>query len=333
MSFISMASELRATLPNLPFDFTKTLINRAWKDVRRQNLWSFQLYEGPNWIAPPLINTGTVEVEQGNNDITFDATALAALIAGTTSYSAITQRQFRVQSSGSPWGTIYNIYAWDEATGIATLDRPFAEQSGIGLSYSVYQLYYAAPYEDHLTFLSVRDMTNFNDLKLNKTRMEIDSTDPQRTFFYFPTHVVYYTQDNNTDSLTWRYPLYELWGAPTYLLSWQLYGIRKYPDLVVNSDTLPPSIGEDCVLAKAKYYAYQWGEANKGALPRNQGPDFRFLMGAALKEYMELYKEYRRQDRETVNNWFSTRRCYPGTVRIPYYSTYSNTASLGGGWW
>lgn len=332
MAYLDLIAELRGTVPTVPFDYCKKIINRAWKDIRNNNLWSFQLYDGPNWIAPPLITAGTVTVNQGVNSVTFDATALAALIDGETNYSAITQRQFRVQSSGSPWGTIYNIWDFDSVTGIATLDRPFAERSGTDLQYNVFQCYFTAPYEDHLTFTTVRDMTNFNDLFLNKTRQWVDYQDPQRTLYFFPTYCVYYQQDQNTASNTYRWPMYELWGAPTYLLAWQLYGIRRYPDLVANSDTLPPAISEMTIMSQAKYYAYEWAEANKGSIPRNQGPDFKFLMAQAASQYSHWLKDDRKSDRETVNNWFSVRRTSLRSNLAPYYSTLSGTATPGGTW-
>ena len=56
----------------------------VWRDVRRKNLWSFQLYEG-NWVSPTLVNAGTATVTQGLNTVTFDASvgspAVAALAA------------------------------------------------------------------------------------------------------------------------------------------------------------------------------------------------------------------------------------------------------------
>lgn len=333
MSLITMAAELRGAVPNIAMDYCKTLVNRAWLDTRRRNLWSFQLYDGPNWISPDLVDDGTVTTVQGVNTVTFDATALAAINASETNYSAITQRQFRVSSGGSPWGTIYNIYAWDSVTGVATLDRPYGESGDSDLSYSLYQVYYAAPYADHVRFISVRDMTNFNDLILTQTRELIDFQDPQRTRWAFPTHVVYYAQDQNPDSDTLGYALYELWGAPTYNLVWQLYGIRNGAELEANNDTLPWPVSEATVLSQARYYAYEWAMANMGALPRNQGPDWKFLMSQASDQFDYWLKFDRTRDREAVNNWFSIRRSALSSGGAPYYSTYSNTAAPGGPGW
>lgn len=328
-----MASELTGVIPKLPFAYAKTLINRSYREIRRQNLWSFQLFEA-NWVSPAIINAGEVATVTGANTVTFDAMASAAITAVamySTFPTPLLQRQFRVGIS-----TIYNIWAYaaDDITGIVTLtlDRPYTDVSGTS-PYSIGQNYYPAPYEDFLTWINIRDITNFNDLVLTSNRKDIDLKDPQRTIFYLPTYCVYYQQDQNPASATYRYPLFELWGVPSYVLPYQLYGIRKGADLADDTDLLPPALGEDCVMAKARYYAYEWAEGNKGDMPRNAGSDFRFLMGAADAEFKSLWKQYRRQDRETVDNWYEIRRNRSWLANIDgYYSSIGNTANAGAPW-
>jgi len=239
------------------------------------------------------------------------------------------QRQFRVSNS-----TIYNIWVFTNNAGVVTLtlDRPYTDVSGT-TGYMVYQCYYPAPMEDFLTWMNVRDIVNFNDLVLNSTRTDIDFKDPQRTIFYLPTYVVYYRQEPNPVSPNYRFPTFELWGQILYPITYQLYGIRKGQPLVNDSDLLPPALGEDCVMALSRAYAYEWAEGNKGDMPRNAGSDFRFLMGAAMAEYKRLYKDYRRQDRETVDNWYEIRRHTSWLSNIDgYYNSIGNSASAGAPW-
>lgn len=303
MSLQSMSAELRGSMPKMPHPYAVTLINRAWHEVRTKNLWSFQLAEG-QWISPPQITNGTATTIQGSPIIQMDSVAAAQInTSGSTVYSLLTQRQFRIGSGG-----IYNIIAWDPTSMQLTVDRLYGEISATDSSYFIYQVYYPSPSKTFLRFMSVRDMQNFVDLFIVTTREELDQQDPQRTWYYFPTHVVPYKPDNRPGTATPGYMLHELWGAPQYSLNYQLLYIDKGPDLVNPSDTLPMAIGEDVVLAKARVYAYEWAEANKGALERNQGPDYRFLMGAAQKEFETLFKNYRREDRETVDNFFSAGR-------------------------
>lgn len=323
-----MMSELRGSVPKLPFAFTKTLINRAYGTIRNANLWSFQLFES-SWISPPPVSAGTVTTTQGSPTLTFDATALAALLASqaANTYSPITVRQFRIGAGG-----IYNLIAMNFGTGVATLDRNYADTpSGAGQSYTVYQVYYTPPYADHLTWKSVRNPVMFLDLNLNMTRAEVDAIDPQRSWYQFPSAVVPFGVDTrgagtSTPSATLGYPLYELWGQATTPFAYQCYGIRRGPDLSLPTDTLPFAIPEHLVLAKARRYAYEWAEANKDMSPRSQGPDFRFLMAQADDEYKKTLTQYRRQDKELCDNWFSQRAVPWGLGRFGYYNTIAGVA-------
>src|SRR5258705_4312305 len=151
MALQDLMAELRGAVPKLPMAFTKTLINRAYRVIRESDLWSFNLYEA-SWISPPLLNTGTVTVVQGSNTIQFDATATAAINAWQIAnpYVLVTQTQIR---PGNVVGIaqIYNLIQYDQITGTATLDRIYADPSGTNTAYNLYQLYYAAPFIDHLT--------------------------------------------------------------------------------------------------------------------------------------------------------------------------------------
>ena len=332
-----MVSELRGSIPKLPFAYTKTLVNRAWRQVRESNLWSFQLYEA-NWISPPLLSTGTVTATQGSPFITFDPMAIAAIQAAQIAqpYSLITQRQFRIASC-----TIYNLIslAPDFATsGIAQLDRIYADfTSGPGQAYQIYQLYYPAQFQDTLTYLTVRNMQMFMYLSTTTTRRQIDTWDPQRTWYQFPSHVVPLGMDlrgqGQTDargrslqSGTLGFPLFELWGQPVTNFTYQLYGLRRGVDLVQLTDTLPLQVGEDLVLARARAYAYEWAMANMGANPRDEGPDYKFLMTQALAVYKDLLIRYRKQDREFCDNWFSVREYWRWPNGYGFFNTLAGVA-------
>jgi hypothetical protein len=326
-----MYNELTGCVPKLSVDYAKTLINRSWRDVRRQSLWSFLLYEA-NWTSPALITGGTVTTTQGANTIVFDSTAspLITAVALTNPFPTnILQRQFRIGV-----GTIYNIWAYAASGGIVTLtlDRPYAEAGAAGQEYMIFQCYYLAPYQDHWQWISIRDCVNWNKLITTKSRSWIDERDPQRTVYYIPTHCVPYQQNQNPNSNSYGCPTFELWGVPQYALTYQLAAVRKGTELVNNSDTLPPAIGEDCVMALSRKYAYEWAEANKQD-ERSKGSDYRFLMGAAEADYKRLYLEYRRQDRANVD-LFRTRleRSWSYPALEGWYSSISGTASAGAPW-
>jgi hypothetical protein len=285
-----------------------------------------------NWTTPAPVLVGKATVTQASPFVTFDATAstaLSAIVAGQQFFtSLINQRQFRVGI-----GTIYNIWNYSINGGVVTLtlDRPYQEASGT-TAYMVYQCYYAVPYPDFVHWISIRDIVNFNVLSTTCTRAEIDRRDPQRSIFYIPTHAVPYQIDQNPLSLTFGSMLWELWGQPNFQLTYQLYGLRKGADLVNPTDTLPAAVGEDCVREAARVRAYEWAMANQGDVPRGQGIDYKFLMGAAAADYTRLYKDYRKRDREVVDNFRAKfRRSTPGLVG-PYYSSINGVASPGAPW-
>lgn len=333
-----MMTELRGAVPKLAITFTKTLINRAYGDLRRQNLWSFQLFEG-QWIAPPqLTGVGVCSVTQGSDQVQFDATAKAAInaLAASQPYSLITQRQFRIASGG-----IYSIWAWNATTGVATLDRWYGEATASNSNYAIYQVYYVpvvknSPIKDFKSWIAVRDMQNFTDLFTERySHRQLDAMDPQRMWFGIPSDVVPYQNDQNPASPTYGSLMFELWGTPTFNINWQLYGLRDGLDLVRPTDILPAALGQDVVLALARCYAYEWAEANKDLAPKGVGPDFKFLMGAARKEYDTLFRKYRQQDRERVDNWFAIR---DRSLWAKYYAFYNTQGGVGapgfsGGQW
>jgi len=325
MAYVDLYREISGVVPKLPIDAAKKFVNRAWADVRRKNIWSFLLGEA-NWTSPGVVNGGLVTTQQGSNQVTFNAAAQLAINAIGLFPSSITQRQFRVGI-----GTIYNIWAWDSVTGIATLDRPYAETSGTNVAYGIFQCYYAAPVKDFKGWISIVDIINFNDLVVTMTRAQINMRDPQRTMFFLPTHCVYYQQDQNPASATYGWPMFELWGQPQYSLTYQLYYFRHGVDFTADQDQLPPAVENDVIIALAKNYAYEWAMAN----PQDGKPpvDFKFLMGKSMADYDRLMREYRKQDRETVDNWISFRRAGWGWANLyGYYNAIGSTASPGAPW-
>ena len=411
MSFFTMTTELTGVVPRMPYDYARTVVNRAALDAYRQNLWSFLTFES-NWTSPGWINSGSVSTIQGNNVVIFDpVTATPTLNAVGQNPSPITKRQFRTGGVG----TIYNIWAYYQPAGtvntsvsgnlvtwvsgskfdtsgilngqpilingttytistvtspislsltaspgnhsgvafstgaIMTLDRPYQEPTVLNQGYSIFQCYYVSPVPDFKEWASVRDMVNYNHLFTNKTRAYIDQRDPQRTFYYIPTHVVFYQNDQNPNSSTYGWPMFEIWGAPTYQLTYQLYGYRKgfvlvnnvptpigasslgpgQPVAMVNpSDDLPTALGEDCVMAKARYYAYEWAEANR--VKGERIGNFLQLKNGALVEYANLYRSYRRDDRATTDAWHTKfRRSRDWPNREPSYNAIAGVASPG----
>jgi hypothetical protein len=76
---------------------------------------------------------------------------------------------------------------------------------------------------------------------------------------------------------------------------------------------LPYGIPESLVKARARYRCYEQAEANKDASnPRGAGADYRFLMGAADKQYGAELKQARLEDRDKCDIFNSTMHRFRG---------------------
>ncbi len=331
MAFGDIYSEVRGSVPKMPNDFARTLSNRALLDIYRQSLWSCLMGEA-NWTTPALLTGGTVSTVQGTNTVTFDATASAGITAiglGPVP-TPITQRQFRIGV-----GTIYNIWAMDDSNPSAvvlTLDRLYQEPTASGQPYFIEQIYYPAPAKDFFYWLGLRDMMTPSWLNTSRTRDYLDKRDVQRQFFGPSDICVPYQLDMNPASPTYGWMLFELNPVPSYVLVYQLYFVRRGLPLVNDTDTVPFCIGEDCVIERSKVFAYEWAEANKGDVPRGTGSDYRFLIQNSKAEYKRLYSDYRRQDRQMVDNFRIRPGPRTGWSVDGFYSAYANAASAGAAW-
>lgn len=300
----------------------RTFIREAWRDIRKQTGWSFQLGVG-SISTPGKVSAGTVTVQLGSAIVIADAAATAAWLTAGIPLSLLSQRQFRVGA-----GTIYNIISYDDGQtspadptvnnnfpfATIVLDRLYSDLVASNApqptqGYTIYQPYIAAPVRNFNAWETVCDVTNVIWLKCNGSRHDrerIDRRDPQRQIFSNPGTLLPYEVDQRPGSATLGYMMYELYPQPQAQYSYATWYTWDGPDLVAPSDTLPYPMTEDCVKALARVKAYEWAEANKDAAnPRGAGADFRYLMGAAQAQHAAQLKDLRMLDRDRVDLWSS----------------------------
>lgn len=295
MSWQTMSLELNSQVP-VPFPFCKTLINRAWKNVQRKYIWSF-LWGDAAIPTPNPISVGSVTTTLGDPTVNGDADASAAW-ANLPLVMALTTRQFRVGQ-----GTIYNIIKadfTDPAAVVLTLDKPYLDPTlGPGTGYTIYGVYFNAPVKDFLWWESLRDPVSGYPLKTTMTREFVDKVDPQRFMAGWPRAFIPYLINPQPGNF-FGYPMFEIWPAPLNNYTYVGTYFRKGAMFVNPQDELNPIIDEEAVVELAKFYAYEWCEANRdkvsSAIARS---DFKFLMGAAKKQYDSLISDCILQDEET----------------------------------
>lgn len=303
------------------------------------NIWGWSAPAGTvdtsgtavTWVSGDTFNPDGsqdgLEIAIGGTAYTIDTVSSATALTLTT-------------SAGSQSGAAFQV------GGVATLDRLYQESTATDSAYAILQCYYASPVQDFRGWASIRDMLNYNDLFFNKDRAWGDTIDPQRTFYYIPTNVWFFQNDLNPNSSTYGWPLFEIWGAPTYQLTYQLWGYRsgykvtngmEVPlvgpgcslDSTSNpSASLPQGIGEDVVMAKARKYAYEWAEANRNKM--EGGQNFVTLKRDSDVDYNKLFRDYRKQDRALYDAFhvhFRRSRAFPGVE--PAYNAIAGVASPG----
>lgn len=324
MALADMIAELSGNAAGADYAYNKTIVNRAWGDVRRLGGWSFQLQE-TGFTVPGMLSTGTVTLTFGSDSVVGDANASAAWLTTSQYGSLITQRQFR-SGGTSGAGTMYDIIAFDGVSTL-TLNRPFADPLAVmpgpnpTQEYSIYQPYIVAPCQDFRRWLTVYDIANSAWLLTRGDRRAKPGPgdDPQRQIFTNPDRLLGLGTDSRAGSSTYGWQRYELWPGPQNQYLYQAWFVRRGADLVNLDDTLPDGIPESLVLARARARIYEQAEANKSPQnPRGAGADYRFLIGESMKNYKEELKQARLEDRDKVDIFVTTMHrsrggAYPAT--------------------
>lgn len=311
-----MIFELMGSVPNIDAAYAKTLIQEAWSDVRRLGGFSWQFGE-TGFTVPGSLSTGTVTLQFGSDQVIGDANAASSWLTTSIYGSLISQRQFR---SGGTSGasTIYDIVAYDGVNAL-TLNRPFTDPLTsfsapvLTQNYMIYQPYIVAPVPDFRRWLTVFDIANSGWITVRGDRREVGLGDPQRQIFSNPGSLLALGIDVRQNSSTAGWQRYELYPGPESQYLYQCWYLREGADLVNLTDTLPIGIPESLIKARARVRCYEQSEANKDPQnPRGAGADYRFLMGAAEKQYKEELKQVRIEDRDRCDIFVHTLHRFRG---------------------
>jgi hypothetical protein len=296
MVLSDFANELVGDIPRLSYLRARSLVQRAWHDIRDSRRWSFLVSEGV-LIAPAQMIAGTVTVTQYSASVVGDATAGAAWAAAVLPASGVdmTTRQFRL--SGGP---IYNISAYDPDTFTLTLDRAYQEASGSGQTYQIYRCYYPAPSADFMRWISVVDPITkyrFRKRNLHLTKAEIDRRDPYRGAVNTPVCLAFYKTDSTGRAI------YEMWPHPTANISYVCLYSRRGEDFTA-TETLPAPVSEDLLMSGARIKAYDWAQANAGRFLELQGTNWAQLRASEQKSYaLDLFRTQRNDEEAWTANY------------------------------
>jgi hypothetical protein len=309
MPYSNMSFSLHGQVPGLEFPLAQSFINEALGHCYDVLMWSFQFKES-GWLTPgllfqvgsPIQSAGTITATAYSDQIVGDATAAAAWLAYQTAGTLPLLTSFQIRN---PFYSIYNIVAFD-GVNTFTIDRPWMDVPGAGLTYMVYQCYFPVPVIDFKRFFEIQDPVNAAPIDFwTKTRDDLALDDPQRTNFNLPAFAIPYEVDARAGSPTLGYMLYELWPHPLAVRPYNFAYLRRGDLLSAPTDTVPPPLNEELIMWRAKEVAYQWKEAQKGeGIARGAGADWRFLSERADKEFLKKLKICADLDRDKMMTYF-----------------------------
>lgn len=318
-TFLDLYAQIAGQLPGLGPFLSQTFVNQAWVDIGNKRLWNF-LQQDVAIVCPAQITSGSVSFTQFDNpgEVTCDATASAALLTQATpgaTQPGLTNMQIRFSTSSPSTGQVYSIVAadvTDPAAIVLTLDRMIVEPTDAESSYQVYRCYFVPPLAtgSFRKWVSVVDMVNGWQLKLDYSSAYFDARDPQRQAqgqaYYIGSYEPNYIADAATGATAPNVnenagtPNFELWPHPTGGQTLYARARTKASKFVRPTDEIPNNIIEDqLILEWAKErYAYPHCKANVAHFPAFKGANWESLVDTARRTAAELLNDAKRNDDE-----------------------------------
>jgi hypothetical protein len=278
LTFQQLYKELTGEIPSLPDPMAARCINRAWKRINDWRMWSWQVISNAQIFVPAVISVGTCSVTFNSTTVVMSAAATIALNAIAFGQPPLASPvlgigyQIRLGTSANglaaPVGPNYTIVAWDGA-GNLTIDAPYGQATGIGLSYQVLKAFYAAPYlpvtstgndGQFARYLSITNVLNgyaITGKQLYFSQEDLNRIDPQRGG-QGDAYILAYYQHNSLGQ-----PVYEMYPNPVNPSTYQANYVSKGPLLTMATQLPQVSYAlDDTVTFLAKKFAGQWALAN-----------------------------------------------------------------------
>ena len=324
MSYADMTAELVGTIPRMSALHAQQVIQRAWSRVRDTRLWSFHFVSDAQLFVPnavpgvqqqPSINTGSVAVIFGEQEVIPDAIAAAAFdsiaLANPPLASPIlgVGRQLRIGSTNGlsvPTGPNYNIVGWDGET--LLIDRPYGEYSQLRAQYQVLKCYYAPPaplpglnIEPDLRFVKYDNFVNRNSgyaifgPNLYWSQAQLNAIDPQRGGQGDAYIVANYGRNQLGQ------PVIELYPNPVHFTTYGCTYFTRWADLSPNQDLPKVSYElEQLVIFESKSLAADWALANVNTYPELAQTNWVNYRQTQMAEYKASMIQCFKQDDELM---------------------------------
>lgn len=229
MNFGQMIGQVIQWNPNFDVPMAMISLNNAARVLYDRRLWYGLLVKG-QIVSSGLYSTGTVTTVSGSPIVTGTGTAWTTSLVG---------QALRVGYT-SP---IYNIIAVDAVHQTLTLELPWGGQAYSGIGYYITQYYYSIP---NIKFIySALNLQLQYRLWTNIAQNLLDNIDPSRLRVMYPWVLATMPPDPQGNYQV------ELWPAANFPLAIPYKAYVQPPNLVNDTDSLPPFIRCDVVVARA----------------------------------------------------------------------------------
>lgn len=217
----------------------------AFREIIEKRKWSWAIKQS-QFVFPPLVSTGTVDVTNGSNQVVGHGTAWNSTMIGL---------QFRT-STLTP---IYTVVSVPSPTSL-TLDQPWGALSALGQGFKLYLAYVIPPLDFH-AFTTVFDPNFSWALWTNVKQDELNMYDAQRASQGTPYVIADYDYTSlalGGATISPPIPRFEVWPhvQQAYVIPF-MYEAR-YPDLDDAGATLPRFIPGDVLMEGALAQAARW---------------------------------------------------------------------------
>lgn len=236
-NFGSMVGEVLDEMPDQDPESVKTKLNDHIRKIYDRRTWYGLMIRGQIATAQFVIG-GSVNITQGSTLIVGVGTSWTPIIIG---------RQFRLGYNTPP----YTITQMDPTLQTLTIEMPWAGVSYTGAGYLISQNYYS-PGPNIKYIHTAKNLIMAWRMRLDYNQQTLDTIDPWRINTFSPAALAQMPPGPNGEYMV------ELWPVPSIVQALPFVAVAQPPNLVYDTDALPPYIRSDIVvkyaIADAKVY-------------------------------------------------------------------------------
>ena len=219
-----------------PTPVIQNIIGNAVRTYYDRRLWYGLMTKG-QLISPGYYSTGTVTLTQGSTTVTGNSTNWTASLGG----QPIIGQQLRIGFTAP----IYTIVDADLVSSpqTLTLELPWGNQSVSSTGYFIAQYYYSIPNIKYI--YSIKNLQMMFRMCTNVPQSLIENWDPARLQMIYPRVLAGAPPDSSGNMV------FEMWPVPNFSQAFPYIAYIQPPNLVNDSDNVPPYMRCDVIKLKA----------------------------------------------------------------------------------